>query len=63
MNTIPDHPAIARAERTGYPGGETYPRCPVCGEESDTFYKGRDGLMFGCDCCVERLTDWEDLIE
>ena len=55
MNTIPDHPAIARTLRTGYPGGETYPTCPVCGEEADTYYKSREGDILGCDCCVDKL--------
>ena len=55
MTQIPDHPAIARAERTGYPGGETYPTCPVCGEEADTYYKSREGDILGGEWCVKEI--------
>lgn len=37
---IQDHPVIRNLELTGYPDGQepNYPICPICYEETDTFY-------------------------
>ena len=51
---IPDHPAIRRAERTGYyeekEPEENY--CPICGEACYRLYR-QYGVIIGCDQCVE----------
>lgn len=67
MIQIPDHPAIARAERTGYPGGYTEPilRCKVCGEEldaDDRVYSDEDGVIVGCEYCLEVRSAWDQYI-
>ena len=58
---LPDHPVVQNLERTGYPDGKEphYPRCPICGEESETIYKDRYGAYVGCDVCVEIKDAWE----
>lgn len=38
-----------------------YPRCPVCGEETDTFYRDPGGEVVGCGCCLEVEDAWEFL--
>lgn len=60
-NNIPDHPIIRNLEQTGYPDGREpkTPRCPICDRETDTFYKDRDGDIFGCSECVTRVDAWE----
>lgn len=35
------------------------PRCPVCGEETDTFYRDRWGEIAGCDGCLRYVDPWE----
>lgn len=35
------------------------PRCPICGEETDTFYKGHYGDIIGCDNCVKAVDAWD----
>lgn len=59
---LPDHPVVQNLERTGYPDGKEprYPRCPVCGYETDMFYKDRDGWIIGCDKCVSTVDAWEE---
>lgn len=37
----------------------TCPRCPVCGEETDSFYKDKWGNIVGCQECVQEVTSWE----
>lgn len=27
--------------------------CPICGEECDTIYANREGVVVGCDNCIE----------
>ena len=46
---IPDHPVIRNMEQTGQPDGKEpkFPICPVCGAETDTFYKC-DTEIVGC---------------
>lgn len=63
MCEIPDHPVIRNCERTGWPDGKDpeYPVCPVCGEETDTFYKSEEtGEIVGCDKCIEPVDAWEE---
>lgn len=61
MNTLPDHPVIANLLRTGYPDGRepTVPRCPVCGDEADTFYLDQYGEIVSCNHCVRTIEAWE----
>lgn len=63
MADIPDHPIIRNCERTGYPDGKEppHPVCPVCGEECDTIYKSRSGIIAGCDVCIVTQDAWDCL--
>lgn len=36
------------------------PRCPVCGEETDTLYKNICGETVGCDVCIRTVDAWEE---
>ena len=56
----PENPIVANLERTGYPDGKEpeYPHCPVCGEETDTIYKSKDGDIVGCDNCITTSDAW-----
>ena len=36
------------------------PRCPVCGEETDTLYKNIYGETVGCDVCIRTVDAWEE---
>lgn len=61
MSSIPDHPAIRRAELTGYgePTYEATHECPHCGAElypDDTIYK-HGGEAVGCKFCFDE-DDW-----
>ena len=38
---------------------EEFPRCPVCGEETDTLYQDGMGDIVGCERCLERVDAWE----
>ena len=40
-------------------GGREYPRCPVCGEETDTLYQDGMGDIVGCERCLEQIDAWE----
>ena len=42
------------------PAGEV-PVCPVCGEETDTFFKNSLGDIIGCDVCVRSVDAWEEI--
>lgn len=55
---IPDHPDIQRMEREGVPDADPI-YCPICGGETDEFYKNRDGEIVGCFNCIERVDAWE----
>lgn len=39
---------------------EEWPICPVCGRETDTFYKDKDGDIVGCDECIRSVDAWEE---
>lgn len=41
------------------PDPEPLPVCPVCGEETDTFFKDYDGAIVGCDNCIKPVDAWE----
>lgn len=41
------------------PPAYTCPRCPVCCEETDSFYKDKWGNIVGCPECVQEVTSWE----
>lgn len=57
---IPDHPEIESAMRTGYPSWmqTDTPVCPVCGEETETYY-AINGDVVGCENCVDEVSAWE----
>lgn len=35
------------------------PVCPICGEETDTFYTDYKGDVIGCDCCIQEVNAWD----
>lgn len=37
-----------------------FPRCPICLEETDTFYKGFDGGIVGCPNCISEIDSFEE---
>ena len=44
------------------PVEEDMPRCPICGEETETLYRDAClGTIIGCDNCIEVVNayDWE----
>lgn len=42
------------------PKGYDVPVCPVCGEETDTYYKNENGEIVGCDNCITAVDAWEE---
>ena len=62
MFDVPDHPVIRGMEMTGCPDGKEpkYPVCPICGEETDIFYRDKDLNIIGCDECVTTVDAWEE---
>ena len=57
-----EHPEITKAIQTGYPHGEpTYPHCPVCDAETDTFFKDCYGTIVGCEDCLSKVNAWEEM--
>ena len=57
-----EHPDITRALRTGYPNDvKEAPECPVCGEETDTFYKNDYGDIVGCGECIRKVDAYEEM--
>ncbi len=57
-----DHPVIRNCEETGYPDGREpkFPICPVCGAETDTYFKC-DTEVVGCSECITKVDAWEEL--
>ena len=53
-----ENPIITRTEREGMPDAPL-PRCPVCGDGTDTFYRDRDGDIAGCDNCLHTVDAWD----
>ena len=47
-------------ERPEEPKDYKVPRCPVCGEETDTLYKNIYGETVGCDVCIRTVDAWEE---
>lgn len=41
------------------PAGEWWPRCPVCGEETDTFFRNKYFDIIGCDECLKTVDAWD----
>lgn len=59
MSMVLDHPIIRAMERSGEVGRVTEaPVCPVCGMETDTYYRVF-GEIVGCDGCVHSVDAWE----
>jgi hypothetical protein len=46
-------------ERPLEPKDYKVPRCPVCGEETDTLYKNIYEEIVGCDGCIRTVDAWE----
>lgn len=40
-------------------GEECWPRCPVCWEKTDTFYRNELGDIVGCEGCVSYVDAWQ----
>ena len=40
-------------------GEESWPRCPVCGEETDTLYCNESGDIVGCGECIHYVDAWQ----
>ena len=38
---------------------ESWPRCPVCGEETDTLYCNESGDIVGCGECIHYVDAWQ----
>ncbi len=59
-NTVPDHPVIHAMETTGYPDGvePEFPKCPICGEETDTVYVNKKLEIVGCSECITSRDAW-----
>ena len=57
----PEHPAIARTMRTGYPDDERWVReCPRCGGEMSAKVYTIDGVEVCADCFKDWLLDYFD---
>ena len=53
--------AMSDPERSLEPPEEKpAPRCPWCGEECETLYRDRFGVVFGCENCVDTLDAYEN---
>ena len=35
------------------------PCCPICGEETDTYFRDYYGDIVGCDSCVKPVDAWD----
>lgn len=35
------------------------PICPICGDETATYYRNSAGFIIGCESCVEMIDAWE----
>jgi hypothetical protein len=42
------------------PPEERHPRCPVCGEECDRYYRNEFNDILGCEHCVEEIDAWDE---
>ena len=40
------------------PREDAVPLCPICAEETDTYYVNAEGEIVGCDSCVEPRDAW-----
>lgn len=56
-----EHPDIARAQRTGYPGEYWVGICPECGAEAEEIYVAKCGKILGCNECVTAKQPYEVL--
>ena len=43
------------------PPEEPMPECPVCGAETDTFYRDKWGNIVGCEDCVDTVNAFDYL--
>lgn len=35
------------------------PVCPMCGKETDTYYRTESGVIVGCNNCLTAVDAWE----
>lgn len=57
------HPDITRAMRDGGLSDEPPEiRCPLCGAECETIYKG-GGDIIGCENCIERVDAYDEIMK
>ena len=40
-------------------GEGSWPRCPVCGTETDRLYRSEQGDIVGCEECVSHVDAWQ----
>lgn len=62
MEYVPDHPIIRACELTGYPFGQEKvqpPICPICKEETDSYYIGCNNEILGCEYCIKNVDAWD----
>lgn len=60
-----EHPDISRMNKYGtLTKDEEKPVfCPICKKECETFYKGFDNEIVGCDMCVSTVDAYEEMTE
>ena len=56
-----DDPLIRYAQKNGFAPWNVpkEPRCPICGQDAESFYKDIDGEIVGCDNCIKEVDAWE----
>ena len=61
----PDHPTIRNLKLFGWPDGKEaqYPKCPICNEETDTFYRNSEYDIVGCGICITSIDAWDHIYE
>lgn len=61
----PDPPYIENMVRFGTPDGRVYetPVCPICGQETEIFYKSPNADIIGCDNCIDTVDAWAEMEE
>lgn len=50
---------IGHEPRLEPPDPPTWPRCPVCGSETDTYFLNAFHEIAGCSECIETVDAWE----
>ena len=58
MEQIPDAPWIRQAELYGVPDDDPV-ECPICGNDCDTIYLDKSGVVCGCENCMTKQDAWD----